>query len=199
MQALRSKINREKIDFFSNSELVHFESSQDQKIYFSFKNQTINLISKKLAICNNAFATQLYPDIDITPGRGMVVATKPIENLKLKGTFHYDQGYYYFRNFNQRILFGGGRNLDLKKEATHEFGINEKIKAQLLEDLQSFILLDQEVEIDTEWSGIMAFGKNKMPIIEKRGDQIALGIRLGGMGVAIGSRVGKAVAELLIK
>ena len=38
-----------------------------------------------------------------------------------------------------------------------------------------------------------------MPIIEKRGDQIALGIRLGGMGVAIGSRVGKAVAELLIK
>ena len=129
----------------------------------------------------------------------MVVATKPIENLKLKGTFHYDQGYYYFRNFNQRILFGGGRNLDLKKEATNEFGINEKIKAQLLEDLQSFILLDQEVEIDTEWSGIMAFGKNKMPIMEKRGDKIALGIRLGGMGVAIGSRVGKAVAELLIK
>ena len=160
MQALRSKINREKIDFFSNSELVHFESSQDQKIYFSFKNQTINLISKKLAICNNAFATQLYPDIDITPGRGMVVATKPIENLKLKGTFHYDQGYYYFRNFIQRILFGGGSNLDLKKEATHEFGINEKIKAQLLEDLQSFILLYQVVELETEWSGIMALGNN---------------------------------------
>ena len=96
-------------------------------------------------------------------------------------------------------MFGGGRNLDLSTEATHEFGINEKIKTQLLNDLQSFILPDQEVVVDTEWSGIMAFGKNKMPIIEKRGDQIALGVRLGGMGVAIGSRVGNAVAELLNK
>lgn len=199
MRALRSKINREDIDFFSNAELVHFATSKGQEIQLKIKNQTIKLYSNKLAICNNAFAAQLFPDLELTPGRGMVVVTKPIEKLQLKGTFHYDQGYYYFRNFNQRIVFGGGRNLDLKTEATKEFGINEKIKSQLMEDLRSFILPKQDIEIDIAWSGIMAFGKNKIPLIEKRGEQIALGVRLGGMGVAIGSSVGKAVAELLDK
>lgn len=199
MRALRSKINREDIDFFSNAELVHFATSKGQEIQLKIKNQTIKLYSNKLAICNNAFAAQLFPDLELTPGRGMVVVTKPIEKLQLKGTFHYDQGYYYFRNFNQRIVFGGGRNLDLKTEATQEFGINEKIKSQLMEDLRSFILPKQDIEIDMAWSGIMAFGKNKIPLIEKRGEQIALGVRLGGMGVAIGSSVGKAVAELLDK
>lgn len=199
MRALRSKINREDIDFFSNAELVHFATSKGQEIQLKIKNQTIKLYSNKLAICNNAFAAQLFPDLELTPGRGMVVVTKPIEKLQLKGTFHYDQGYYYFRNFNQRIVFGGGRNLDLKTEATKEFGINEKIKSQLMEDLRSFILPKQDIEIDMAWSGIMAFGKNKIPLIEKRGEQIALGVRLGGMGVAIGSSVGKAVAELLDK
>jgi hypothetical protein len=29
------------------------------------------------------------------------------------------------------------------------------------------------------------------------GDHIAMGVRLGGMGIAIGSKIGKATAELL--
>jgi hypothetical protein len=43
----------------------------------------------------------------------------------------------------------------------------------------------------------MAFGKKKLPLIEKKGDHIALGVRLGGMGVAIGSKIGEATAKLL--
>ena len=48
-----------------------------------------------------------------------------------------------------------------------------------------------------EWSGIMAFGKNKIPLIKKEGDHIALGVRLGGMGIAIGSKIGQTTARLL--
>jgi glycine/D-amino acid oxidase-like deaminating enzyme len=51
--------------------------------------------------------------------------------------------------------------------------------------------------IDMEWSGIMAFGEDKNPIIKKESDTIVVGAKLGGMGVAIGSQVGKQLAELL--
>ena len=31
-----------------------------------------------------------------------------MKNLKIKGSFHYEKGYYYFRNIDNRILLGGG-------------------------------------------------------------------------------------------
>ena len=49
-----------------------------------------------------------------------------------------------------------------------------------------------------EWSGIMAFGKNKIPIIKKESNSVAVGIKSSGMGVAIGSYVGKSVADILL-
>jgi glycine/D-amino acid oxidase-like deaminating enzyme len=140
---------------------------------------------------------QFFNDLEVDPGRGLVLVTTPINNLKIKGSFHYEEGYYYFRNFENRIILGGGRNLDVKTETTTDFGINALIKEKLLYDLKSFIHPNSPVEIEGEWSGIMAFGKNKIPLVEKRGDHLALGVRLGGMGIAIGSVIGKQTAELL--
>ena len=37
-----------------------------------------------------------------------------MKNLKIKGSFHYEKGYYYFRNIDNRILLGGGRNMDME-------------------------------------------------------------------------------------
>jgi gamma-glutamylputrescine oxidase len=48
-----------------------------------------------------------------------------------------------------------------------------------------------------KWSGIMAFGNSKKPIIQKVNDNLVIGVRLGGMGVAIGSSMGRATAALL--
>ena len=42
----------------------------------------------------------------------------------------------------------------------------------------------------------MAFGKTKEPIVKKLSDNITVGVRLGGMGVAIGTLVGEELAEL---
>src|SRR5690606_12091951 len=74
----------------------------------------------KVFLCTNAFTRKLY-DLDVVPARAQVLITKPIENLKVKGCFHMDEGFYYFRNSGNRILFGGGRNLDLEGETTTEF------------------------------------------------------------------------------
>ena len=154
MRVLRTKLNKEDITFFSNTELTDFESkSNKNQLLISLKNQKFNLTCNKLAICNNAFATQILPNFNIVPGRGLIILTKPFSKLNIKGSFHYDRGFYYFRNIENRILFGGGRNLDFKKEETIEFGINKKIKNKLITDLDKFIIPKHKIEIEI-WNGL---------------------------------------------
>jgi glycine/D-amino acid oxidase-like deaminating enzyme len=158
-----------------------------------------NFKCKKLIVTTNAFIKDLLPDIDIVPGRGQVLITKPIKDLKIKGTFHYDKGYYYFRNIHNRVLLGGGRNIDFKAEETTIFGQTEKVQTALENLLNNVILSGVNYEIDYRWSGIMAFGKTLEPLIEEIKPNIFCATRCNGMGIAIGSQTGEDVAELLLK
>jgi glycine/D-amino acid oxidase-like deaminating enzyme len=151
----------------------------------------------KLFICTNGFAKQLLPKDDINPARAQVLITKPVTNLKFKGIYHFNAGYYYFRNVGNRVLFGGGRQLDIKGETTTEFKQTELIKQDLKTYLKEYILPESNFEIDYFWSGIMGVGHTKSPIIKQIDEHIYCGVRLGGMGVAIGSLVGKELAELV--
>lgn len=157
--------------------------------------------AKKIILCTNAFTNGLIEDNhtrDIHPGRGMVLAIRPQNKLQFQGTFHYNQGYYYFRDLDDLVIFGGGRNLDPDTENTTLFEVNQTIRSKLLQDLREIILPSDKFEIVKEWTGIMAFGQNKCPIIHKHPEGWYLGVRLGGMGVAIGSQVGEELARMVI-
>lgn len=154
--------------------------------------------AKKVAVCTNAFTTALLPQIAINPGRGQVICTEPIPDLKVNGTFNFDEGFYYFRNFNNRIIFGGGRNLDFETENTTTFGQNQLIVNKLQQYLTELIVPNQPVKIDHIWSGIMAFGQDKLPVVTLVEPTIAVGARLNGMGVALGSKIASDLADLLI-
>lgn len=160
------------------------------------KTNRITFKTNKLFIATNGFANQLL-DEDIQPARAQVLITKPIKDLHIKGTFHLEKGYYYFRNINNRILFGGGRNLDFKTEETIKFGQTEIIQNELKRILEEIILPNTNFEIEHQWSGIMGVGKQKKPIVKQFSNHVFCGVRLGGMGVAIGSLVGKELAELI--
>ena len=125
-----------------------------------------------------------------------MIITEPINDLSIKGCFHLDRGYYYFRNIDNRILLGGGRHLDEEIETTTEFGLTNTIQHQLEKLLHQVILPDQQVEIDQRWSGILATGSQKRPIIKSIDKNVHCAVRLGGMGVAIGSEVGRRLALL---
>ncbi len=153
--------------------------------------------AQKVIIATNGFAKNLLPDLDIQPARNQVLITQPISGLRLKGCFHYDGGYFYFRNIDNRILLGGGRHLDLAKEATTEFGMTSAIQKALVNLLENVICPQQEVQIDSWWSGILGVGAQKTPLVKKISDKVVIAVRMGGMGVAIGSLVGKEGAELL--
>lgn len=158
-----------------------------------------NFKAKKVILATNAFAAQLFPNLDVIPGRGQVLVTKPINGLKLKGTYHFNEGYYYFRNIDDRVLFGGGRNIDFKQEETWDFGQTEQVKEQLTRCLNEMILPGQNAEIDYWWSGIMGFGEDIQPIIQQVQPNVYCAVRCNGMGVAMGSLVGEEVAALALK
>ena len=108
-----------------------------------------------------------------------------------------EQGYYYFRNIDQRILIGGGRNLNFKTESTMEFGQTCLIQSRLESLLRNTIIPKTNFEIDYSWSGIMGIGDKKKPILKQLSTNVSCGVRLGGMGVAIGASVGKGLADLV--
>lgn len=153
--------------------------------------------AKSVFICTNGFAKQFLKEDDILPARAQVLITKPIENLNIEGTFHYQEGYYYFRNIDNRILFGGGRNLDKIGETTTEIETTRQIQDRLEALLKEVILPNTPFEIDHTWAGIMGVGETKKPIIKKVDKNVYCGVRLGGMGVALGTLVGKELSELI--
>lgn len=153
--------------------------------------------AKQVCVCTNAFTRSLFPDEDVIPGRGQVLITQPIEDLPIRGIFHFDKGYYYFREIDGRVLFGGGRNLDPEGETTTELELNETIHADLEEKLRTIILPGRPFEIDMRWSGIMAFGKDKQPIVKKISTRVSGAYKMGGMGVAIGCLVARQLADMI--
>lgn len=153
---------------------------------------------KKCLLATNAFTNQLIKK-DIEPARAQVLITKPIENLRLSGTFHFEMGYYYFRIIDKRILFGGGRNVNFKKENTNKIENSKEITDHLRIVLSENILPNHKHQIDHFWSGIMGIGRDKTPTMEFVNKNTFLAAKLGGMGVAMGAYVGKTAVDQLTK
>lgn len=193
MQGLVSLAQQRRIQILNNCTVTGFEQiGNEVKVQVG----DYSFATKKLCIATNGFAQQL--DIpEVQPARAQVLITKPIENLKVKGTFHLDKGYYYFRNIDNRILLGGGRNLDFEGEETTVMKETALIQNELERLLREVILPDTSFEIDQRWSGIMGVGNQKKPILKKLEEGVYCGVRLGGMGVAIGSTIGRQLADMI--
>lgn len=177
-----------------NNATVLSYTDQGETVVVSMENQTF--LTRHFCIATNGFAQQLAIP-QVKPARAQVLVTKPIPGLKIKGTFHLDKGYYYFRNINNCILFGGGRNLDFKAEETTELAQTVLVQEQLEKLLREVILPHTPFEIDRRWSGVMGVGAQKKPIVQSLSARVHIGVRLGGMGVAIGSSIGRDLANMI--
>jgi gamma-glutamylputrescine oxidase len=183
------------IEIFTGIEIVKFDNHLSGIALFT--NNSIEIKTKELLITTNGFAKQFVPDMDVQPARGQVIVTSPIEGLKLRGAFHHHEGFDYFRNVGDRVLLGGGRNLDIDKEITPQMERNDKIYEYLMRFLSETVIPGKKFEIEFEWSGIMGVGEDKSPIIQHIQPNVMVAVRMGGMGVAIGTEVGKKVSLLL--
>ncbi|MBV8635832.1 MAG: FAD-binding oxidoreductase, partial [Burkholderiaceae bacterium] len=143
------------------------------------------------------FTAGLLPNCGIAPGRGQVVVTSPIPDLPWRGTYHMEQGFYYFRNVGQRVLLGGARNLAFDEETTGDMGLTEVIQQALESLLKETILPGRDFAIEHRWAGIMGFTERGLPEVKMASKRIALGFGCNGMGVALSADIAAETAELL--
>jgi len=52
--------------------------------------------------------------------------------------------------------------------------------------------------IEHEWSGVLGLGATRMPKVQRLESGIVLAAGLGGMGVALGSLLGKEAAQMIL-
>ena len=153
--------------------------------------------ARAVVVATNGFARQLLPALDLRPARNQVLITEPIPGLRLRGCFHHRAGYIYARNVGDRVLIGGARYLDLEGETTDALGFTDLIQAELHRLLENVILPGQSWTVARRWSGILGVGDRKRPIIERVSPRVTVAVRMGGMGVALGSEAGHAAAQLV--
>ncbi len=157
------------------------------------------LRARKVLVATNGFTRRLLPDLEVQPVRNQVLLTEPLPGaFDWKGCFHYDRGYGYFRNVGDRILLGGFRHLDREGESTDQFGMTEVIQEAQLSWLQEVLKVSPDTRITHRWSGILGVGASKQPIIREYEPGLAVAVRLGGMGVALGSLLGREAVHMLL-
>jgi glycine/D-amino acid oxidase-like deaminating enzyme len=198
VQALLQRVQLMGVQIFTNIEIKKFERVNG-RIELS-TNQSFNLTTKQLLICTNAFAKELLPALDITPVRGQVLVTSEIKKLPWQGSFHSDEGFYYFRNIGNKVLLGGARNKAFKEEETTEMKTSDTIQNELEKYLNEVVLPNYKGQytIDYRWSGIMAMGSEKMPIITEVEPNIFCAVRMSGMGVALAPIAGKTISKMML-
>lgn len=194
MQTLLSKVQQSNVLQLNGVGVVQLEDNGQEVLIET--DQLFSIEAPTVLVATNGFAAKLM-DLDVKPARAQVLITKTIKNLPLKGTFHLDKGYYYFRNVGNRLLLGGGRNLDFQTEETYDLSLTDKIQNQLDSLISEMILPGKSVEIEHRWSGIMGVGGQKRPIVKWISPRIGCAVRMGGMGVALGSITGEELAELV--
>ncbi len=192
---LLAKVQEAGVSVLTDMEIIHLdEHSRGVTIHTS---KGIPLETVKLMICTNGFARQLLPELDVFPRRGQVLLTAPIPGLKIKGCFHFDEGFYYFRNIGDRLLLGGARNTDFESENTEVMETSQGIQSALEKFMGTYLLKDTEFEITDRWTGIMGFGKEKTPLISQISSSTYCAVRLSGMGVALAPVIGERAAQMV--
>jgi glycine/D-amino acid oxidase-like deaminating enzyme len=179
------------------------EGGAEVRLHLRHNDDFVVMQATQVVLCTNAFTSRFAPELGIVPARGQVLVTTPINGLRFRGVFHFDEGFYYFRNVSspegQRILFGGARNMAFEAEETTALTLNDTIQQELERILRNVIAPDEQFSIEQRWSGIMGFHASKLPIVRRVRERVVVGFGCNGMGVALGSTIGGQTAECLLK
>jgi gamma-glutamylputrescine oxidase len=195
MHALTQKVQGTGLTLLSGTSVTGWEETSGEVLVHT--NQSFSISCQQLLICTNGFARELLPMADVVPARGQILLTAPIPGLSLRGTFHYDEGFYYFRHLGDRILLGGARNEAISEETTPERNVSEPVQQALETFLHRHLLPSPDIPVTHRWAGIMGMGGERQPLIEQVRERVFCAVRLSGVGVAISPLVGKKIAGLM--
>lgn len=143
----------------------------------------------QVLVANNSMAASLVEGLDVQPYANRVLVTDEIEGLEFRGSCHYDRGYVYLRRIGDRMLIGGGRQWGE--------GESDEVREKLMAFLKSHVVGASAAVAEYSWVGYLGIGSVRNPIVKTVRPGLHVGVRMGGMGVAIGGLVGFELAGLV--
>ena len=184
VRAMRKILSKEGIEVIHGIEATALDQNHDR---WCIRTKAGDILTQRVFVCNNAWASSLL-DLDVSPAPNVVVVSQPLPKLKLTSTLHHDRGYVYARAVHGRLLIGGGRQWKCDDNASRA--------QKLARWAQTHIQGAERFEIEHHWIGQLGVGSQRLPIVKEVEPGLYAGVRLGGMGVAIGTNVGRTLARL---
>lgn len=152
-------------------------------------------------LCTNAQSALVHPWFEhkVSPVRGQMLATTPLPML-FKCPIYADHGYDYWRQDKLgRVILGGWRNLDPESEVGLAELLNQQIQDKMTEFIRSFYP-KIPVNLSHQWSGIMGFAVDGLPICGKLpGSDVLVSVGFTGHGFGFAWACGKRIVELLLE
>ena len=204
VMALQQLVRQQGVVYLEGHALISSSKSERNNwLLQNTRSQEYTSIQAKAVVwATNAWLSQqagMQPAVK--PARGQVLLSPPVKGLKLFGTFHYDEGYYYFRNLGNRLLLGGARNMAFASEETLLDTPTEEIRTHL----ETFIRakLPQVAALLGQagwqnWAGIMGISDQKLPAVREIAPGEWAAFACNGMGVALTPLIGEEVAAAVI-
>jgi glycine/D-amino acid oxidase-like deaminating enzyme len=199
MRSLAKLAAQKGVEIHTGAEVTGIEQSDGSVSITVAGERGLRFRAGRVAMCTSGFTAGLLPECGIVPGRGQVVVTSQIPDLPWRGTYHMEQGFYYFRNVGQRVLLGGARNLAFDEETTGKMALSEVIQQALESMLRETILPGRDFAVEHRWAGVMGFTERGLPEVKMVGERIALGFGCNGMGVALSADIAAETAGLLVQ
>lgn len=118
----------------------------------------------------------------------------------IKGPCYYTKNLCYFRQLpDGQFLVGGFRNLDIEGERTYADQITPVIQDALYDFIQNHFPGGNNVEIESQWSGTMAFTDDGQMILgpAKKTARVQILSGCGGHGMGLYFNAAKILVESL--
>ena len=184
VRIMRHCLSKEGIEVIHGIDATGIDQEHDR---WRVRTSAGDIQTQRVFVCTNAWAATLL-DLDVAPAPNVVVVSQPLPGLVLNNTLHHDRGYVYAREVHGRLLIGGGRQWECDD--------NDARAQKLVRWAQTHIQGAEGFAIKHHWIGQLGVGSQRLPIVKEVEPGLYAGVRLGGMGVAIGTNVGSALARL---
>jgi glycine/D-amino acid oxidase-like deaminating enzyme len=196
VQSLTKLVQEKSVTILNGITVKHWEThGASIRVYTE---QGTVFTTQKLLFATNGFTGNLVKAAAVQPARGQIILTSPLPSLPWKGTFHFDEGFYYWRHWQNRILIGGARNKAMEEENTFVLEGSITIRTALEDFLRQHLPADWQWQTEMHWSGIMGFTPDKKPLIQAYAPGVYAAIACNGMGVALTPVMAENAAALLL-
>ncbi len=158
------------------------------------------LSAGRVLLCTNALLPLLVPEFPamISPVRGQVIATRPVEERLLDKLCYANYGHEYFRQLPcGRFILGGCREPFIDEELSYADAVTSNVQNELQNYLKNHFPEIAGATIDYKWSGTMAFTQDGLPLIGELSDKPGVLYVTGCNGHGLG--YGMALSRLLVE